>query len=143
MADLNKILEYRSAFNYFPKSIGINSVELSEDRAIAVLTIDQNHLNPNNTVHGGVLYTLADTVSGMLVCNDGYMHTTVSGTIEYANPTLCGDTVTAEATFIKKGRKISYLNVDIKNSESDLMCFATFTYYNLEFPYNKYHKDEF
>lgn len=142
MFDLQKILEYRSEFNFFPNTLGIKAVELSEDRAIAILKINQNHLNPNNTVHGGVLFTLADTVSGMLVCSDGCMHTTVSGTIEYANPTMCGDTLTAEATFIKQGRKISYLNVDIKNVDGDLMCFATFTYYNLGLPYDRYHKND-
>lgn len=142
MIDLQKVMEYRDRFNYFPKSIGVKTVELSEDRAVSMIEIDENHMNPNKSVHGGVLFTMADALAGTLVCVDGKMHTTISSSMQYASPVMEKGMLIAEAKFIKKGRKISYITVDIKDKTGTLICIGSFTFYNLNMDYDEYHRDE-
>ena len=48
----------------FIELIGIKIIEADEGYCKAELKVNDRHLNPLGTVHGGCLYTLADTVAG-------------------------------------------------------------------------------
>ena len=48
----------------FADLIGFSVSERTAERCVTELNLEEKHLNPNGVVHGGVLYTLADTGMG-------------------------------------------------------------------------------
>ena len=56
----------------FIELIGIKIIEADEGYCKAELKVDDRHLNPLGTVHGGCLYTLADTVAGFAAASCGF-----------------------------------------------------------------------
>ena len=52
----------------FPKSLGIELVELAPGRAVVAMTVTEGMANFHGTAHGGAIFTLADTAFA-LSCN--------------------------------------------------------------------------
>ena len=67
----------------FIKHTGIKTVELREGYAKGEIVLDERHANPIGSTHGGVLFTLVDTVGGAAATSRGRYVTTVSGNINY------------------------------------------------------------
>ena len=47
----------------FPADIGIEPIEISDERTRGRLVVERRHLHPGGLVHGGVWVALADTVA--------------------------------------------------------------------------------
>ena len=47
----------------FPGELGIEVIEIGDDRAVGRLVCDKRHLHPGGYVHGGVWVAFADTVA--------------------------------------------------------------------------------
>lgn len=48
---------------YFPGNLGIELLEIEEDRVRARMMVDRRHLHPGQYVHGGAWVAFADTVA--------------------------------------------------------------------------------
>ena len=46
----------------FAKAVGMKIIEVREGYCQGMIPIENRHLNPLHTVHGGVFFSLADTV---------------------------------------------------------------------------------
>ena len=62
MVDYEKLKQARNMG--FIKHIGVETVELREGYAKGEIVLDESHANPIGSTHGGVLFTLVDTVGG-------------------------------------------------------------------------------
>ena len=62
MVDYEKLKQIRNMG--FIKHTGIKTVELREGYAKGEIVLDERHANPIGSTHGGVLFTLVDTVGG-------------------------------------------------------------------------------
>ncbi len=84
--------------------------------------------NPHGTVHGGCLYTLADTVAGTAACAHGASCVTVSGTMEFLRPAT-GPTIRCVATPKKQGQTLSVMQVVLTNDADKEVATGTFTFF--------------
>ena len=46
----------------FPGDLGVEPVEVTDDRFVARMVVDRRHLHPGGLVHGGAWVALADSV---------------------------------------------------------------------------------
>lgn len=129
--NLKKMLGHRNNLDGFAKNIGIKIVSLSKGYAKAIMDIDKSHLNPGNSVHGGCIFTLADTVGGVAAWSRGNYVVTTSSNITYLNPAINSKKLTAIAKEIKFGKTILVYDVEIWDDEERLIAKATNSYYNL------------
>lgn len=95
------------------------------------LTVGPNSANPHGTVHGGCLYTLADTVAGTAACAHGASCVTVSGTMEFLRP-AAGPTIRCVATPKKQGNTLSVMQVVLTNTEGKEVATGTFTFFMMQ-----------
>lgn len=93
-----------------------------------VLTVSRTSANPHGTVHGGCLYTLADTVAGTAACAHGASCVTLNGTLEYLRPAT-GPTIRCVATPKKQGQTISVMQVVLTNDGGKEVATGTFTFF--------------
>jgi len=84
--------------------------------------------NPHGTVHGGCLYTLADTVAGTAACAHGASCVTVSGSMEFLRP-ADGPTIRCVATPKKQGNTLSVMQVVLTNTQGKEVATGTFTFF--------------
>ena len=82
---------------------------------VAFLEVDDRHLNPNGIVHGGVVFSLADTAMGratMAVLGDGQICASIEVSVRYLRP-IPGGRLVATASVLRAGRRIVHLECSI------------------------------
>lgn len=115
--------------------LGIELIENSEKNvAIGQIELQEYHGQVYGNAHGGVLYSLADTVAGYLVWKNASPEVDLVNTIEmkmnYLAPAPIGQTIQAIATLKHLGRTTGVCLIDIfliknGNSSNDKKLVAT------------------
>lgn len=127
--DIPTVVNQPHQFSY---ENGITVTEARPGYGEGVLVVGPNSLNPHGTVHGGCLYTLADTVAGSAACvRRNASCVTVSGTLEFLRP-AAGPIVRCIATPKKEGRTLSIMQVELRNEPGKVVATGTFTFFLTE-----------
>lgn len=110
------------------ESAGIEILDVKEGYAKVAIKIERKHLNANNVVMGGCIYTLADYAFG-IASNCGPMAcVTLSSNIVFNAPGK-GTYLYAETKEIKSGRTISNYKVEITDDNGKIVANADFVGY--------------
>lgn len=89
MKDIAKLRKFFEKDRYIIRN-GIEIVEINEKFAVCSVDVNDNHLNANNVVQGGMIYTIADFTFAVLsnyLC-DIYA-VSQSATISFLRPAAC------------------------------------------------------
>ncbi len=141
MIDFEKMKKFRNEQKAFIKYIGFQILDIKEDYAQGEVVLREIHGNPIGSVHGGVLFSIADTIGGVAASSSaGSMCTTVNGNINYMNPALGCKKLIGTAHTVKAGHNLAVVHVDITDENDRLLACAQMTYHYLwdkvPFPYN-------
>lgn len=115
----------------FIAKTGIRITDLGEGHAKGRVVLDASCNNPMDYVHGGCLFTLADTVAGHAAMTYGGIVTTSSAEIHYLNPAKDTEYIEAEANVIRNGRTISLFDVMIRDDKGTEICKLILTYFRI------------
>ena len=91
----------------FPGDLGIEPLEVSDERARGRIEVQKRHLHPGGYVHGGVWTALADTVAAWVTWRnipDSADFTTVELKLNLFSAAVEGDEIEAVATPLHVGR---------------------------------------
>ena len=114
--------------NRFLRYIGGQVTVLREGYAELELTTIEEFRNSNGTLHGGLIYTLADTAAGAASRSFGVASTTLEGKMNYIRPGKCDATkIKAVAQAIHAGRKTAVYDTKVYDDQNKLLATATFT----------------
>lgn len=97
--------------------------------AIFEMPVDERHHNPMGTLHGGIYGDLADAAMGYAYAatlSEGESFTTVELKIQFLRAVRT-TTLTAEATVIKAGGTLGYVECDVKDQAGQLVARASST----------------
>ncbi len=111
---------------YACDTTGVIIVKAHSNYSLCSLTIKDDHLNGNNCVMGGAIFTLADYAFGVAANYDGQDTVTLSSTISYQRPSV-GPVLLAEAICRKSGRSIAFFDINITDDAGELIASASFT----------------
>lgn len=115
----------------FAKSLGLRIVELRAGYCRTELPLRPDHYNPIGSIHGGVMYTVADTSAGTAMGAYGKAVTTLQGNLNYLAPAIGAEKLVSIAQEIKHGRNVSVLQIHIYDEKEKLLCEGTFTFFTL------------
>lgn len=127
MASMEDLKKRLNSSSQFLQSNDMHVVEVKEGYAKVEMIIDEQILN----VHGGALYSLADTAAGAASFATGRDSVTLSGTINYIKPGKGGKLI-GIAQEISAGRTTGVYEVFIFNDQEILLSRATFTMFFLD-----------
>lgn len=85
----------------------------------ATLDVDERHINPHGTVHGGVMFVMLDTAMGaatMSIVGEGNWCATLDIHTRYLSPCFGGRLV-ATATVRKAGRRVVHLDAVVAGDD--------------------------
>lgn len=117
-------------FNPFCELIGLSFSKFQEGYSRCVLEVTEKLLNPHKVVHGGVIYAMADTGMGVALyqsLREDELCATVEIKIAYFGAVTSG-MLTCDTKVINKGKKIAFMESEIRNNES-LIAKAMGTFY--------------
>ncbi|OPY83525.1 MAG: Acyl-coenzyme A thioesterase PaaI [Syntrophorhabdus sp. PtaU1.Bin153] len=109
--------------------LGIELCDLREGFAKGKLTIKKKHTNIFGTVHGGILFTLADHVGGACGNTLGKKSLLVESAIQYIKAVNEGDTVLAEAAVSHRGKKIGRIDIRIYRENMEIVALMHMIFY--------------
>jgi len=118
-----KMDELREFFkrDEFAKYAGIKIVDVSPGYAKTEMFISEIHLNGVKTVHGGVLFTLADFAFAVAANSHGRVTVAINVNITFMKAVKTGR-ITAEARELSSNPKLATYTVDIVDDEGDLVA---------------------
>lgn len=116
------------------KLLGIEVINIGEGIARLSLQFNQNQLNQDGVVHGGIITSLADSAAAVALLSItglGGKISSIELKINFLRPVKTGD-LFAEAKIIHKGSRTSVVDVDIRTKEEKLVAKCLLTFLILE-----------
>lgn len=130
--EFQKYMDFRNGIPGFNKEMGITVTEISDGYARLEVEIKHEiHGNPIGSVHGGMIFALADSAGGVAAASKGNYVTTVSGNINYLNPAINVKKLIATTRELKAGKNILVYDVTVTDENEKVIAEARMTYYNL------------
>ena len=102
-----------------------------DDLCMATMRVDERNRQPFGFLSGGASLALAENLAGVgssALC-PGKICVGISVSGSHVKAVVEGDTVTALAHLVQKGRKLHVWNVEINNSAGELISTVTVTNY--------------
>lgn len=107
----------------FPESLGIELLELSPGRAVVAMTAQVGMTNFHGTIHGGALFTLADTAFALSCNSHGTPAVALSVTMDYMAPARPGDRLVATAEEVQRTRRTGNYHITVTASDETKIAF--------------------
>lgn len=114
------------------KTLGMHFISTPEpDTLQASMKVDERNKQPFGFLSGGASLALAENLAGVgsLAACPGKIAVGINVSGTHVLAVLEGDTVTAYGKLVHKGRTLHTWQVDIKNSNGDLICTVQVTNY--------------
>ena len=112
----------------FNRLLGIELVECRKGAATVRMRVTDACKNPAGIVHGGALFSLADTAGANAAVCCGTQVVTVESAIKYLRPAGVTQYLTAKAREVKRGRQISFYEVCIDADDGREIARVSLTY---------------
>ncbi|PWR74683.1 PaaI family thioesterase [Methanospirillum lacunae] len=96
----------------FSKQLGIRLISSSPGKSTLHLDISENHLNSHGTVHGGVIFSLADVAFAVASNTSGIPAVAINTSITYMKAASSG-TLIAEANEFSSNPKLGSYVVEV------------------------------
>jgi 1,4-dihydroxy-2-naphthoyl-CoA hydrolase len=105
----------------FPERLGVEPLEISDERAIGRIVVDERHLHPGGLVHGGAWVALADSVAAWQTFRHlppGHDFTTIEMKLNVFGAGRPGDVLVATAEHLHAGRSTHVVECRVRCEES-------------------------
>lgn len=113
----------------FTESLGVTVVSHADGLSLLRLQVADRHRNSHGAVHGGVLFTMADTGMGAALHSllaPGESGATVDARITYLRPVL-GGSIDCHSTCLRQGRAVAMLESELR-ADGELVAKASATF---------------
>ena len=130
--DIERLKKTLSESHSLADSLGMQFLSTpDEDSCIAKMAVNESNCQPSGYLSGGASLALAETLAGVgsaALCPDNVcVGINVSG--HHVKAVKVGDTVTAKATIVQNGRALHVWNVELTDSQGDLVSTVVVTNY--------------
>ena len=129
-----KFPKLSKGFHPFGELIGLNFTEINIGYSQCVLDVDKKLFNPHGVLHGGIIYTMADTGMGGALFSQlekGELCATVELKINYFKPVKTGALI-CNTKVINKGKKIAVMESEVlNNGETVAKAMGTYSIFKL------------
>lgn len=115
--------------NYI-SGMGMSLQSAEADHFVLRVEIPEATKNGYGFMHGGYLFTVADTVAGMTAISDGSLYVTEDSHFQFIGNVKEG-TLIADGRALHRGNTITTVLVDISTDDGKLLCHGTFNMFKI------------
>lgn len=91
------------------------------------IKIEARHKNLHGTVHGGCVFSLADTVAGYTAMTKGTIITTLNASINYLHPVIGTEYLICKGEIIKDGKTLTVVRTELFDDNGRLLADGSFS----------------
>ena len=107
----------------------IRAVALSEDAAEVRAEITEDSLNAMQTVHGGLMFAVAEMAAGLVTRNDGRKYVTLDSSFRFLRGSSAKE-IRGVAKITKRGKTVCFTKSQVMETETGkLLAEGEFTFY--------------
>ena len=110
----------------FPDRLGVEPVEITDERAVGKLVVDDRHLHPGGLVHGGTWVALGDSVAAWQTLRHleaGHDFTSIEMKLNVFGAAGPGEELVATAEHLHRGRSTHVIEVRVRRGDRVLANF--------------------
>lgn len=119
----------------FSRWLGIETLEVKPGRSTIRMTVRAEMLNGLGGVHGGVVYSFADSAFSYATNNTGVVSVAIDCTVNYPAAVRVGDVLTANAVVESGSRRLEFCAVTVRNQEDQIVGHFRGTVYRTQKPH--------
>ena len=115
----------------FAELLGMRAKSIGDGRARFELAVEAKHLNPNGTLHGGVVYSRADSAMGAALfagLDPGEVCVTLEIKVQYL-ATVTGGALAVEASVVNRTKRIGVMEAKVFGDGDRPVALATGTFH--------------
>jgi len=126
-----KVVAHMMRHDAFSKWLGIEILEIKEGTSKIKMTIRKDMVNGFLIMHGGIVFSLADSAFAFACNNRNNLSLALECNISFLKQVNIGDELTAEAKEIHNGKSTGVYSIDITNQNNQQValfkgtCFRT------------------
>lgn len=129
----DKLKAFRTANDGAMSHLGIQITKIEPGFARSEMPYKKElHANSIGGVHGGIIFTLADSVGGTAAATRGNLVTTSNGSMHFLHAAIQPEKLIGEAVELKSGKNLLVYDVKITTETGRLIAQATMEYFRLE-----------
>lgn len=117
----------------FARALDIELLEISPERGVAVMPLDDRHKNGMGTAHGGAIFSLADMAFAAASNAAGVYWVNAQSSISYLEPGRVSP-LRGEAVCVRRGHHLGVYDIRITDGAGTLVAVATVTGCNTGVP---------
>ncbi len=95
--------------------LGMTVIEMTQGHSVVTMTVRDDMVNGHAIVHGGLVFTLADTAFAMACNSEGSVTVSSGAEITYYAPGHAGDQLTATAQVRSQRGRSVICDVEVRN----------------------------
>ncbi len=126
MIDRNRV-EARLAADGYAGGLGIRLVDVGEDALAVALDLTDEHTNFHGATHGGVIFSVADCAFSLYANAYDQDASAIDTHMVFSAGTKPGDTLTATATEVHRGRTLATYRVLVHRNDGRVVGHFTGT----------------
>lgn len=117
-----QVLETMLARDTFTKWMGLQIDEIREGYCKLHYYVKDEMLNGFSSIHGGILFSAADSAFAFACNSHGIFSVALDVTISFARPAKSGELLTVEAQEIYVGKKTGIYDIKTTNEKGELVA---------------------
>jgi acyl-CoA thioesterase len=123
------------AADAFSRWLGVEMLEIAPRRSTVRMMVRPEMLNGLGGVHGGIVYSLADSAFSYATNGCGYMCVAIDCTVSYPAAVRPGDILTAVAVQESNSNKLAFCSVTVRNQHDAIVGHFRGTVYRTPKPH--------
>lgn len=125
-------IEHVNRTNPFMIHNNIRAAALSEDSGEVRAEVTGDSLNAMQTVHGGLMFVMAETAAGLVTRNDGRKYVTLDSSFRFLRGSS-EKNIRAVAKITKRGKTVCFTKSQVMETDTGkLLAEGEFTFYCME-----------
>ena len=103
-------------------ALGLQLVRVGEGSSEVTMPVRQDMLNGHHTIHGGIVFLLADSAFSLACNSRNQVSFAMSCSIDYVRPAKAGDVLTATASEQSHTRRSGFYQVTVTNQNQKIVA---------------------
>ncbi len=117
-----KVVNHMMQQDLFSQWLGIEVIDIKVGYSKIKMTIRKEMLNGLGIVHGGILFSLADSAFAFACNNRNILSVALDTSINFIKPAHVNDVLTAEAKELHNGKSTGLYHIHISNQNEHLVA---------------------
>ena len=117
----NAVVDRMVRVDSFSRFLGVETVVVAAGHSVIRMLVRDDMLNGMGGVHGGVVYSLADSAFSYATNNTGVISVAIDCTVSYPAAVRVGDVLTASAVVESSSNRLAFCNVTVRNQHEAIV----------------------